>query len=344
MAPGPGCRLPVESARRMKLLRRQPLLAIPLFFLLYGYGTIDVADFQRLSAAPLALNTDAGKQFLQFSPLPYFLGYPFTRAVGARPSFVIVMGAGLVLFVLSLRRLAAQRYGLHKNDAMLMLLATPLLIVMTQYIGKSDPYVVGFALLLPTLTNPLLQMLVAGLVVLSHFEMGLLILASAMVLGIVPWRAAIAGGVLGFALIYGYHHYLLPAVPQSRADIGMTLLREALDAFGRTPVLHLIFTFGPFWVCVFGAGAMGWRWLLMLAGTALVAAVTIDFTRVFIIVGLPLAIAVVDRIVARLTAAAGEPAPAWLGAVPLLVLVQAHLIGLYVYDSRMVELARRLLD
>jgi hypothetical protein len=328
----------------MKLLRRQPLLAIPLFLILYGYGTIDVADFQRLSAAPLSLNTDAGKQFLQFSPLPYFLGYPFTRALGPRWSFLIVMGGGLALFVWSLWRLAAQRYGSHKNDAVLMLLATPLLIVMTQYVGKSDPYVVAFTLLLPTLTNPLLQIIVACLLVSSHFEMGLLILGSATVLGIVPWRAAVAGAVLGFAAIYGYHHYLLPAVPQSRADIGMLLLREALDAVGRTPTLHLIFTFGPFWVCVFGAGAMGWRWLLMLAGTALVASITIDFTRVFIIVGLPLAIAVVDRIVSRLRASAGEPAPAWLGAVPLLVFVQAHLIGLYAYDSRIVELARRWLD
>ena len=55
------------------------------------------------------------------------------------------------------------------------------------------------------------------------------------------------------------------------------------------------------------------------AGTALVASITIDFTRVFIIVGLPLAIAVVDRIVMRLKAMANEPAPAWLGAMPLLV-------------------------
>lgn len=328
----------------MELLRRQPLLAIPLFLVLYGYGTIDVADFQRLSAAPLSLNTDAGKQFLQFSPLPYFLGYPFTRALGPRPSFLIVMGAGLMLFVLSLRRLAAQRYGSHGNDAMLMFLATPLLIVMTQYIGKSDPYVIAFALLLPTLTNPLLQILVASLVVLSHLEMGLLILASAAILGIVPWRAAIGGAVLGVALMSGYHHLLLPAPPQSRADIGMTLLRESLDALGRTPILHLIFTFGPFWVCVFGAGRMGGRWLLMLAGTALVASVTIDFTRVFILVGLPLAIAVVDRIVSRLQTMADEPAPAWLGAVPLLVFVQAHLIGLYAYDSRVVELASRLFD
>lgn len=89
---------------------------------------------------------------------------------------------------------------------------------------------------------------------------------------------------------------------------------------------------------------MGWRWLLMLAGTALVASITIDFTRVFIIVGLPLAIAVVDRIASRLRTPADEPAPAWLGAMPLLVFVQAHLIGLYVYDSRIVELARRIAD
>ena len=70
----------------------------------------------------------------------------------------------------------------------------------------------------------------------------------------------------------------------------------------------------------------------------------IDFTRVFIIVGLPLAIAVVDRLVSQLKANAGQPAPAWLGATPLLVFVQVHLIGLYAYDSRIVELAKRVFD
>ena len=239
----------------MELLRRQPLLAIPLFLVLYGYGTIDVADFRRLSAAPLSLNSDAGKQFLQFSPLPYFLGYPFTRALGSRWSFLIVMGAGLVFFVLALRRLAARRYGAHGNEAMLMLLTTPLLIVMTQYIGKSDPYVAASALLLPTLTNPLLQILVASLVVLSHFEMGLLILASATMLGIVPWRAAVGGAILGFALIYGYHHYLCRRCRTARGHRDDAVEGSARSP-RRTPLLHLIFTFGPFWVTVFGAGAM----------------------------------------------------------------------------------------
>ena len=318
-------------------IRRSPFLILPVFVLLYGYGTIDAADFYTLSAAPFELNADAGRQFLHSSPLTFVLGYPFTRALGPRPSFVIVMGAGLAFFAVSLARLTATRYGPRRHDATLMLLTTPLLIVLTQYIGKSDAWVAGAALLLAATSNRWLQVALAAVMVLGHFEMGLLMLASMTVLRVAPWRTSLGGGAIGAALVMAYLYVILPMPPRSRADVGMVLLQEALDSVTATPVLHAIFTFGAFWVCVLAARPGHWRWLLMAAGTAAIAIVTIDFTRVFTLVGLPLAIAVVDRLVAQLE----DRSPAWLNALPLLALTQVHRIGSYAYDSRLPEIAAR---
>lgn len=325
-------------------IRRSPLLVVPLFLLLYGYGTIDVADFYRLSAAPLQLNADAGKQFLHSSPLPYFLGYPITRVFGPRVSYFMVFGAGLLLCGIAAWRLAAVRYAHHRNDAMLMLLATPVLIVMTQYIGKSDPFLVAFVLLLMTVTHPLAQIVCASLVVMSHFEIGLIVLASAAFLQLLPRWATAIGAAIGAAAVLGYVYYLLPVAPQSRADVAILLVRESLASVATTPVLHALFTFGPFWICVAAVWPMDWRWLVTCAATLLLASVTIDFTRVFTLVGLPLAIVVVDRAVAGLRANAGARPPRWVSALPLLALCQAHLIGRYVYDSRLPELMARLVD
>src|SRR5687768_1123058 len=101
-------------------LRAHPLLVIPLFLALYGAATIDVGDFRMLSAAPLQLHVDPSRQFLHFSSLPFFLGYPVTTMVGPVVSFWIVMLAGFIFWAAALRRCAAVRYGSRQNDAMLM--------------------------------------------------------------------------------------------------------------------------------------------------------------------------------------------------------------------------------
>lgn len=339
----------IERSRPLKrlcaLLRAHPLLVIPLFLSFYGYGSIDVVDFHLLSAAPLTLNANPRRQFLQHSPLTFFLGYPLTHTVGAVWSFAIVMLGGFAFFVVALGRFVAVRYRTFQHDAMLMFFATPLLIVLSQFLGKSDPYLVAFLLLLATSRNPMLQVLFGCLVVLSHLEIGLLVLGSAIFLRIVPFRTTLLGGLAGAFLVLGYHQYLLPSPPQSRADIGLELLSEAIDAVLTTPVLHLVLTFGPFWVCVLMAKRLDWRWLTACLGTALMAVSTLDFTRVFTLVGLPMIIAIVDRLVPRAdTVSADQLTPRWFNALPLCAFFQAHLIADYVYDSRMPKLVGRLLE
>jgi hypothetical protein len=326
-------------------LRANPFLVIPLFLALYGYGSIDRTDFARLSASPLELHVIPGRQFLHSSPLTFFLGYPLTKTIGNNLSFAIVMAGGWACFVLALGWFAKVRYGSRRNDAMLMLFATPLLIVLSQFLGKSDPYLVAALLGLAAAASGPVQVLLACVVVLCHLEMGLMILGSAMFLRIVPWRTALVGGAIGALLVLGYQHYLLPAVPQSRAGIGMELLEESLDSVLSTPVTHLVLTFGPFWLCVLMARPSDWRWRMVLAATAAVSVITLDFTRVFVLVGLPMIIAVIDKAIRDAEAGDHDPRPAgWLGVLPLCAFVQAHLLSHLVFDSRMPELVRRLLE
>ena len=328
-------------ARFCRLLRDHPRFVIPLFLCAYGVASIDVGDFRVLSAAPLQLHVEPSRQFLHFSPLPFVLGYPVTRAVGPAWAFAIVMLGGLIFSATALRRFVAVRYGTRQNDAMLMVFATPLMIVLSQYIGKSDPFMVAFLLLLAASTNPMVQVLMACLVVLSHLEIGLLVLVSAIFLRIVPFRWTTLGGLAGVLLVLGYHHYLLPAPPQSRADMGVEYLSVAVDAVMRTPVLHLVAMFGPFWLCVLTARHLGWRWLMVFAATTAVASATLDFTRVFILVGLPLVIAIVDNVVMQSNEAA---TPGWFSVLPLFAFFQVHLLSTYVYDSRVPQLLGRLLE
>lgn len=324
------------TGRFSRALRDRPFLTVPLFLCLYGFGTIDTTDFFLLSANPAQLNPEVHRQFLQFSPLPYFLGYPLTNTLGPRPSFAIVMLGGLLLFTLSLRRFAATRYGARCNDAILMVFATPLLIVLTQYFGKSDSFLAAsFFLLLAARTTPG-QLGCAALVVISHFEIGSIILASAVFLSLVRARVLV-GGIAGALVLFAYHYLWLPSPPQSRANLGASYLVEAFSIAAATPIAHLVWTFGPFWWCVTRAWPLHWRWAVVFAGALGLATVTLDFTRVFVLVGLPLIVVTIDRVLARLEA----PEPRWLTALPYFAYVQAHLLSAHYYDSRISELAAR---
>jgi hypothetical protein len=144
-------------------------------------------------------------------------------------------------------------------------------------------------------------------------------------------------------LIFGYHYYLLPSPPQSRAGIAVELLSEAVGAVLNTPVHHLVLTFGPFWLCVLTARGLNRRWFILCVATALLATTTLDFTRTFILVGLPLIIAIVDTFVPRADAADTDyVAPSWIDALPLCAFVQGHVLSHYVYDSRLPGLLARL--
>jgi len=324
--------------RLSTIFRAQPFLVIPVFLVLYGYGTIDVADFYRLSANPLQLNSEVSRQFLQSSPLPYFLGYPFTQLLGQRWSFAIVMLAGLVLFAFSLRRMAAFRYGTRQHDAVLMVFASPLLIVLTQYLGKGDAYLAGALLLLIGSPQSLPQLAAAALMVASHFEMGLIAVALSIFLRLVKPGAAVVGAAIGVAAVLAYHHVLLPSPPQTRADLGVSYLTDALSIAMATPVLHLVWTFGPFWWCASRAWPVDWKWWSAFLVVLTLATLTLDFTRVFVLVGLPLIVSTIDRVMAKL----GDDEPSWLLVLPFLAFVQAHLLSSFAYDSRIPELIARL--
>lgn len=317
--------------------RTRPFLIVPAFLCVYGYGTIDVGDFYRLSAHPLELNAPASRQFLQSSPLPYFLGFPFTRAFGGRASFAIVMCGGLALCAVSLQRLVRRRYGRRQRDAMLMMFATPLLIVLTQYLGKGDAYLAGFFLLLIGALHPLVQATAAIGMVTSHFEMGVIVVALSVFLRLVRPGPALVGALAGAAAVLVYHYALLPAPPQTRAGLGVSYLTDALRITLATPVLHLVWTFGPFWWCVGRAWPIEWRWSAAFVGALVLASVTLDFTRVFVLVGLPVIVATIDRVIERL----GDDEPDWLIALPFLAFVQAHLLSSLVYDSRIPEIVAR---
>ena len=112
-----------------------------------------------------------------------------------------------------------------------------------------------------------------------------------------------------------------------------------------TPVHHLVLTFGPFWFCVLMARRQDWRWFVVLAVTTLVAITTLDFTRTFTLVGLPMMIAIIDSFVPRADGVDTDYAPPpWFAVRPLCAFFQAHVLSTYVDEFRLSELVAKLVE
>jgi hypothetical protein len=296
------------------------LLMLPALVWLYGWRTIDTVEWRTITAAPFAVSLDPSQQFLYGSPFTFLLGWYYERqGLTFDASFVVVHGLGLVFFGSTLFHCLTVLCSARGRAAGVIVLAgSPLLFVVLTWIGKSDPFLLGFYLLLVCSKSPLTQALLAMSMIACHRELAAAILvAHAILHG--PSRAIAAGGLAGLAGSFVFTFFLLRAAAH--------------------PLTYLVASLGPFWLYVARPSALTARRTVVLAMAASLAAVTFDFTRVFIIVSTPLLLVLTREVVDELR---NGGVLFWgrrvgLGALALLAFAQIQVAGAKVLWVRGVE-------
>lgn len=323
--------LDVANAR----LLRHPVWFVAAFLVIYGVDGSDDADFRQLASDPLALHPDLDRQFLHSSPLVYFVGHPIVRLIGAEAGFVVVSAAGFALLAWGIARLLRPLTADAASEAATVLLASPLLLVVTRWIGKPDPVLIGLYLLLVSAPRAAwLRTALAVLLVLCHREIATFVLIGHLVVHRRDWAAVLVGLALGHLAIVGYHHGLLPSPPGSRESYAGAHAPEILAGFIANPLAHLVFSLGWFWI-FFAIALRRQRQLatmILLATIVAAGALTFDYTRVTALCALP----IIVRVALQL---AGPPPglPRFLRRLPfpLLFLLQFQIEGAHhVRDSR----------
>jgi len=278
---------------------RHAWIAIALFAWAYGVRTSGEAEFRTISAAPFALNLPPQDQYLYSSPFTFFVGsYYQHHGLDYAWAFFVVNALGLAAFFGSLSRLLATERFVNRSAAALVLFTSPLLLVMLSWIGKSDAYLLAFYFMFTLSESRVAQVILAGLMITCHAEMG------AVVLG-VDWcltrkrTVAIALGVIaGEAAVFTYTHLLLSPSPDSRVTYAMAHAAELWTIFRSHPFLHLAATLGPFWLY---ASTRMFRHPVrpvLFAAALTLAAASYDFTRVFVIVSTPMLLVITREVVA----------------------------------------------
>lgn len=285
-------------------LRGAPTLAflmLPALVWLYGWRTIDTIEWRAITAAPFAVSLDPSQQFLYGSPFTFLLGWYYERqGLSFDHAFVVVHGIGLIFFGCALVRcLTALCSASGRAAGVIVLAGSPLLFVVLTWIGKSDTYLLAFYLLLVSSKSPLMQSALAVLMLACHRELGLAVLLShGMLRGqALPITAGVAAGL---AASFAFTHGLLDSVPSSRFDFMLANARSLLRGIAANPFTYAVAALGPFWLYLLRPSMLAASRLGVLALAGMLAAVTFDFTRVFVIVATPLLLVLTVEVVDEL--------------------------------------------
>jgi hypothetical protein len=281
---------------------RSPWWFFAVFLILYGVDGADYEDLKRLAAHPLTLHPDVQRQFLHSSPLLYFLGYPLVQLVGPAVAVATLGAASFAVLAAGLGRLTRGLPDEAVSAVTLVMLSTPLTLVLTTWLGKTDPAVAGVYLLLAAAPrSQLARCALAVVMTLCHCEIATVVLVGHAVVRRRDAVAVLIGLGLGHLAVLGYHHLLLSAPPVSRSDYAQLHRAEILSGFIANPLAHLVFALGWFWMIFVIELRRRPRiaYLVVVAVALGVASLTYDYTRVATMCALPVIVQVALGIATR---------------------------------------------
>lgn len=324
--------LPSWCLSANETLHRSWILFTLSFSFLYGIALIDFYDFTILSGNLLSLHPIEYRQFLHSSPFTFVLGAALGR-IGIAPSisYLLICIGGFVALLFSM--MSYLRHLAFREEVAAIILSTPLLLTLTFWVGKSDPYILALYLCALKIRFPAVQALCVTGMVFCHRDIAAVMLICHCLTrrSIDPWL--IAGLILGELAVLYYHFALLPHPPASR----MKFVIENPDLLARNainPIAHLVMTFG--WGWFFVARALWEQEVRMrifppILVCFVVALAALDYTRVFILCAFPVLLYVAEtQAEAFRFARRGR-----LGMVtPAIFLIQFHLI----YGDRVADL------
>lgn len=267
--------------------------------------TPNIKGWTRIAKAfPHSAHLSRRANFIQSSPL----GPGLAHAVGAdrSPSTYAALHLVLVVVCVAIAAFAViRRFGAMAGRlTVAALFASPLSNVLLTWLGQPDPITLATGAIVAAASSPPLLFVASAIIAFNHREQALVMLGGALVVrwavGDVRVRhaAAVVGGVVvgvvGLAMFKS--HFGIEGSRIAAADhLGPS---DFLHNFSTTWQVTLFASFGATWVVVLG---LGWHlrrrqrliFTAVLVSMVIVTIFTLDTTRVFAIVSMPVVIVLI---------------------------------------------------
>jgi hypothetical protein len=272
------------------------------FFLFYGPEFVELRPNHALHVNPFA-PLEPDYQYLHNSILGPFLGHALSLhrvfEIIALYLAATVLAAGAMLLYVRQRWDDPDARG----AAFLIISLSPVWYVLTGYVGNSSSLLVLLYVLLLLAPQAVVAWMWALLLVLAHREIGVSVLGLHILLRKpdgMRTAALVVGAAAGLGLHQLYMSHLEGEV-SARGSFVLVHWKMWIKLNLLKPVTLVLMAFNWFWAAVLFAA---WRELLRWRDAAAIlvaiglSAVTIDTTRVAMLVGLPLIFSLSERIVA----------------------------------------------
>jgi hypothetical protein len=211
-----------------------------------------------------------------------------------------VIHIGEILFML-FAVAAAVRHKIEVPNMRWLFIAllslTPLWFVTLNWIGKSDPVLVGL-LVLSWAYPSRWRVLSAVIMIMAHREIGSLMCLSLFFLEDRKDFNLLVGLLLGNAFHFLYQYGVLDTVPVSRLEWMEHHVASYLTPFVYTPTLYIGCTFSWYWVLLC-LNRPERKELVVIAGAFILSLLNEDFTRDFALASLPAVLFHLERVVRK---------------------------------------------
>lgn len=273
---------------------RRAALLFAAVVLVTGVRFADMSSLGELHARPLQLLDSPRDHYLHSSLVNIFVGHAL-QAVSPRRIQTLYLGAmALALGAMLLYGHRAVADPAERWTFFRILALSPLIHVLAFWVGKSDPFLVaGYFLLLLSENSLVVGALALGMT-LAHLEQATVVLWVHALLHR-PRPAVLIPLLGGWLAGLGVHHVYLTELGMAGSP-RVSWLADRLEFLGRNnfarPYAMLALSFSWFWIPVLAYLRGRREWPLPLAAGAcfLVAALAMDFTRVFTLLSLPLTV------------------------------------------------------
>lgn len=274
---------------------RKTVFFLAVFVLLYGVTADNLDAFVKLYKNPFEL-LPAHMQRLQESPIQFLLGYFLFNSLPPYIAYILVQILGGVFLIWTYLLLLKNREIVH-SELFLILALSPFLLVLFTWHGKPDIFLIAscFGMLATSQKNKSLFPIFFLCSVFSHPQITIFYVVFFLILNQVKFTLLLLlSAVLSYGLYFGYINEL--GEFSTRSDFIFENFKALIITQVSQPFFSIFCTFGWLWIPIlYLRSSLSFRFFSVAVLCFGITLTTLDHTRVFVLLSIPLLVYLVEK-------------------------------------------------
>jgi len=270
---------------------KKVLFFTPIFLFLYGINSYNM----HLSLFENPFGQIASEAWVKESPIQFFIGYVLNLILNNTIlTYWLVVVLGFIFLLFSIIKFDQKVFV--NMQIMKVLYFSPFFIILFYWMGKPDTFTIGSLLLLISFSSSLLiSGLAIFIMIFSHPQISFIYLILLKFLKIFKFKIEhYILFLLGYITYFIY--YLKLGEFDNRYDVISSEIERAIDTIFTNTLAGLISLFMWLWVPIFLSGLIKDRkFLLSFLFIFSISFFTLDHTRIFMILSIPVIIYLVSK-------------------------------------------------